>query len=264
MKLAATDVGVKLASRMVLSKVSVEIRPAEVTAVLGPNGAGKSTLLKVLAGLLDPLHGSVTIDDKPLDAIAPNERARAIGYLPQSRTVHWPLTVARTVSLGRAPYLAATATDKAGDRVGDKVADKVVIDEAMREMDVIAFRDRIVTELSGGELARVLMARVLAQQTPILLVDEPTAGLDPAHQIGLLDRLRTLAGNGRTVVIAMHDLSLAARYCQRIIMLKAGTVVGNGTPDDVLTERLLAETFGIRAKLVRLEGIPVVLPSGLC
>ena len=252
MMLSATGLAVKLGTRMVLSGVSLDIRPAEVTAVIGPNGAGKSTLLRALAGLLEPQLGTVTLDGRVLATCSAGERARSIGYLPQSRTIHWPLTVSRTVALGRTPHASGTAADDAA------------IDEAMREMDVIAFRDRVVTELSGGELARVLMARVLAQQTPILLVDEPTAGLDPAHQIGLLERLKTLARNGRTVVIAMHDLSLAARYCERIVMLKAGSIIGNGEPSAVLTESLLAETFGIHAKLTSIDGIAIVLAVGVC
>ncbi len=131
-------------------------------------------------------------------------------------------------------------------------------------MDVTLFRNRPVTELSGGELARVLMARVLAQETPVILADEPTAGLDPAHQLTLLDRLATLSASGRTVAVAMHDLTLAARYCQRIILIKDGRVLGDGAPTAVLTRPLLKSAFGIDARMEHIDGLPVVLTMGLC
>jgi iron complex transport system ATP-binding protein len=199
MIVAASGVSVRLGHRTVLTDLTLALRPGEVTAILGPNGAGKSTLLRALAGLLAPTAGVVTLDGAPLSTIDRAARARAIAYLPQSRTVHWPLTVARTVALGRAPHGGDTGS---------------AVERAMTAMDVAPFRDRPVTELSGGELARVLMARVLAQETPVVLADEPTAGLDPAHQLALLDRLAVEAAAGKTVAVAIHDLSLAARYCR--------------------------------------------------
>jgi iron complex transport system ATP-binding protein len=246
--LAAHDIHVALGRRPVITGITFAPRAGEVTAILGPNGAGKSTLLRSLAGLLQPARGAVTLNDRPLAEVDAPARARAIGYLPQSRIVHWPLSVARTVALGRMPHGGVASN---------------AVEQAMVEMDVAAFRDRPVTELSGGELARVLMARVLAQETPILLADEPTAGLDPAHQLTLLDRLAAHAGRGKTVVLALHDLSLAARYCQRIVLLEGGQIVGDGAPNEVLTGALLSRVFGIQARLVRVDGMPVVVPIGL-
>jgi iron complex transport system ATP-binding protein len=252
MILEAKELAVALGTRPVLTDVSLVLRPGELTAIIGPNGAGKSTLLRALAGLLAPLRGSVSLDGQALQRLDGQMRARAIGYLPQQRVVHWPLTVERTVALGRVPHGGAAALHEAA------------ITHALEQMDVAGFRDRPVTELSGGELARVLMARVLAQETAILLADEPTAGLDPAHQLSLLERLSILARGGKAVAVAMHDLSHAARFCQRIVLIKNGRVLGDGVPDAVLTPPLLADAFGIRARLAHIDGIPVVLPAGLC
>ena len=252
MMLAAVDLSVSLGHRTVLEAVSFVLRPGELTVVIGPNGAGKSTCLRALAGLLPATRGRVTLDDQELATIDGKALARAIGYLPQQRVVHWPLSVARTVLLGRVPHSAAAETDAAA------------VERAMTEMDIAQFRDRPVTELSGGELARVLMARVLAQETAVLLADEPTAGLDPAHQLALLDRLAARAASGRTVAVAMHDLSLAARYCRRILLLKDGRLLGDGTPAEVLTPALLRSAFGIEARIESIGGLPVVLPVALC
>ncbi len=252
MTLSTNDLCVRLGDRIAIDGVTVELRPGELTAIIGPNGAGKSTLLRAMAGLLAPTRGQVQLDGSPLDQWDRQLRARRIGYLPQQRIVHWPLTVARTVGLGRLPHGSTTE------------AGTIAIGRAMAEMDVAQFRDRPVTELSGGELARVLLARVLAQDTAILLADEPAAGLDPAHQLALLDRFAKLTQGGRTVAVAMHDLSLAARYCQRILLLKNGRVLADGTPDTVLTAPLLKTAFGIDARFAKIDGLPVVLPVALC
>lgn len=252
MTLNAAAISVSLGRRTVLSEVSFALGAGALTAIIGPNGAGKSTCLRALAGLLPVTRGTVTFDGEPVDRMAPATRARTIGYLPQQRGVHWPLTVARTVALGRVPH------------GGTAKADAAAIERAMDEMDIIRFRDRPVTELSGGELARVLMARLLAQETQVVLADEPTAGLDPAHQLALLDRMAALARTGRTVAVAMHDLTLAARYCQRVILLKDGHVLGDGAPSAVLTGSLLRAAFGIDARLAHIDGLPVVLTTGLC
>ena len=252
MKLAASDLCVALGNRVVITDVTVDLRAGELTAVLGPNGAGKSTLLRALAGLLPPARGGVTLEGKSVGDWDKSRLARHIGFLPQQRIVHWPLTVERTVGLGRMPYHDAATTGRSA------------VESAMTDMDVSQFRSRPVTDLSGGELARVLLARVLAQETAILLADEPAAGLDPAHQLALLDRFAKLAKSGRAVAIAMHDLSLAARYCQRIILLKNGRVLADGTPDTVLTAPLLRTAFGIDAAIAKIDGMPVVLPVSLC
>jgi iron complex transport system ATP-binding protein len=252
MSLRTIDLCVALGSRVVISDVTLELRAGELTAIIGPNGAGKSTLLRALAGLLQPARGQILLDDVSLNNVDRQKLAQRVGYLPQQRIVHWPLTVERTVALGRMPH--STSID----------ANARAVELAMVDMDVAQFRDRPVTDLSGGELARVLLARVLAQDTAILLADEPAAGLDPAHQLALLDRFAKLTRTGRTVAVAMHDLSLAARYCQRIVLLKDGRVLADGNPDVVLTVPLLKSAFGIEARIATIDGLPVVLPVGLC
>ena len=252
MTLRTTNLCVSLGSRVVISGVTLELRTGELTAIIGPNGAGKSTLLRALAGLLQPMQGQVLLDDVSLDKSNRQILARRVGYLPQQRIVHWPLTVERTVALGRMPHSASIE------------ANMRAVEGAMTDMDVAQFRNRPVTELSGGELARVLLARVLAQDTAILLADEPAAGLDPAHQLALLDQFAKLAKTGRTVAVAMHDLSLAARYCQRIILLKDGQVLADGNPGAVLTVPLLKSAFNIDARIATIDGLPIVLPVRLC
>jgi iron complex transport system ATP-binding protein len=248
MTLATDQLAIRLGCRPALTDVTLTLAPGELTAILGANGAGKSTLLRALAGLLHPSAGRVLLDGQPLTDVPAPARARRIGYLPQSRIVHWPLSVARTVALGRVPH-------------GDQ--DQGTITRAMAEMDVSRFADRAVTELSGGELARVLMARVLAQDTAVLLADEPTAGLDPAHQLALLDRLASLTRAGRTVAVALHDLTLAARYCDRILLLHEGRLIAQGTPSVVLTPANLRAAFSIDARLATVDGFAVVLPVRL-
>jgi iron complex transport system ATP-binding protein len=175
-----------------------------------------------------------------------------MSYLPQDRDVAWPLSVGNVVGLGRTPYLQPMR--------GLTADDLAKIEEAMREADVQSLRDRTLTELSGGERARVLIARALAQDTPILLADEPTAGLDPAHQISLMKVLSALAGRGRIVIVSLHELSLAARWCTRLILMDSGTIAADGVPEQVLTAGNLAKIYGVSAFLQRGENGLIVQP----
>ncbi len=253
MRLGADRVSVTLGTRPVLDGVSLSVSAGEMVAVIGPNGAGKSTLLRSLAGLITPNSGSVRVDGRSLAGLPRAQLARAIAYLPQDRTVHWPLTVDTIVGLGRIPY---------GSRPGALGArDKTAVQSAIAALDLVGLAERPATELSGGELARVLLARALAQEAEILLADEPTAGLDPAHQLALFDKLRAMTGEDKAVVIALHDLSHAARFCDRIVVLKQGRVLADGTPATVLTSELLASVYGIRARLVHIDGMPLVISS---
>ena len=244
--IAAHNLALALAGRAIIGGLDLDLRPGELVGVIGPNGAGKSTFLRGLAGLLPPTAGSVTLDGVALAAVPAGVRARALAYLPQDRTVHWPLTVERVVALGRLPY-------------GGSHLDAAV-GTAMADADVAHLRQRIVTTLSGGELARVLLARALAQTPRVLLADEPTAGLDPGHQLALFERLTTLSRSGVAVVVALHDLSLAVRYCTRILLLRDGHTLGLGAPLDVVTSANLAAAYGIEARVTAIEGVPVVVP----
>jgi iron complex transport system ATP-binding protein len=251
-KVEARGLRVVLGAREVVAGADMVAHAGEITAVIGPNGAGKTTLLRALAGLLPAAAGAATLGARALADWESGALARVLAYLPQERTVHWGLTARAVVGLGRLPHRAFAA--------GESAADRAAIIAALAAMDVTHLADRTVLELSGGERARVLVARTLAQDAAVLLADEPAAGLDPAHQLALFEHFTRLAGAGRTVVVAMHDLSLAARFCHSIVLMQAGRVVAAGAPAHVLTASHLAAVYNIEAHVRMLDGIPVVLP----
>jgi iron complex transport system ATP-binding protein len=244
---------VALGRRRVLTGVSLAAAPGEFVAVVGPNGSGKTTLLRAVAGLV-PFDGTITVAGKPLAAMALGERARTIAYLPQGNTFHWPLAVAEVVGLGRLPLTG-------GGGLAD--ADRAAVHAAMEKTETLVFAERPVTMLSGGERSRVAMARVLATGAPLILADEPTAALDLRHQIAVLDLLRRHADAGGAVVAVLHDLGLAARHADRVVILDAGRVVANAPPRAALTPERLAETFGVSADVTEAHGALWVTPWGL-
>jgi iron complex transport system ATP-binding protein len=252
MTLAATSVSVTANGRTLLDSISLQIGNGEVVAVAGPNGAGKSTLLRVLAGVGEgpeiARRGGVVLDGRPIEAMSPAERGRSIAYLPQERTVHWALAVERVVALGRLPHGGAGLD-----------ADNKAIEAALAAMDLAGLRGRSVARLSGGERARVLVGRALAQQARFVIADEPTAGLDPAHALDLFGHFRRIAADGRSVVVALHDLSLARRYCDRIVLLRDGLLEAQGLVGEVLSAETLARTYGIRAAVGEVASIPVIV-----
>ena len=252
MRLAADSLSLTLGAREVVHAVSLAAEGGRLVAVVGPNGAGKSTLLRGLAGLLPPTSGRVTLDGRDLKVWPRADLGRHIAYLPQDRTVHWPLAVRAVVALGRLPHRAFMAPESAKD--------EAAIAAAMTAADVAHLAARPVGELSGGERARVLMARALAQEPRLLIADEPTSALDPGHQLALFERLKALAAHGLGVVVALHDLSAAARYCGTVVLMKEGRILAAGPPEAVLTEAPLADAYGVRIATHRLEGVPVVLP----
>lgn len=225
-------------TRAVLDGASARLVAGNVTGIVGPNGAGKTTLFRVALGLLPLSGGTVSVLSNPLSQWSREGLARSIAYLAQGAEAHWPITARRLVALGRLPHR--------GPFAGESDADLAFVDEALARCDAGAFAERRIDELSAGESARVLLARALATAAPILLADEPAAHLDPAHQIRLMELLRDEASRGTAVGVTLHDLSLAARYCDEIIVLDGGRVVAQGAPEDALSDALLASVFGVR------------------
>lgn len=237
----------------ILDCVGVQFESGNVTAVLGPNGAGKSTLLGCMAGLLRPASGAVDLDGTPLAALAADERARRIGFLPQIPEISWPVDVATLVALGRIPYRHRAS----------EAENEAAVSRAMQATRTAQWSRRTVTTLSGGERARVLLARVLAGESDWILADEPFAGLDPAHQFEAADLLRSLAAQGRGVVLTIHDLALAARIADRVVILHRGRIVADGPPEAALTPPTLREVYGIEAQwLLRERGPPLIAIHG--
>jgi iron complex transport system ATP-binding protein len=253
MTLAAENISVTLGGKAVLSDVSAVFQPGRITALLGPNGAGKSTLLACLAGLRWPQSGQATLDGIVVGKLSSRERARTIGLLPQEAEVHWNVDVATLIGLGRYPHRSGW---------GQGPEDRAAIDRAMAATDTAAFKDRTVSELSGGERARVLLARVLAGEPRWLLADEPLASLDPAHQLEVVAALRNVADAGAGVVMVLHDLSLAARLADDVLLLSSGHTVAFGPRERVLTEPLLAEAYGVAVEIgYTAGGLPFLVTS---
>ncbi len=229
---------VRYGEKTVVDDVSLHMIPGEMVGLIGPNGAGKTSLLRALLGLAD-ITGSITIGDRDLADLAIKERARLFAYLAQGGTVHWPLSVESLVALGRLPH--RTPWQQLSD------GDSLHIEVAMKATGIEAFRDRIVTHLSGGERARVLLARALAAKAPYLLADEPAAALDPHYQLDMMALLKAHVTDTTGAVVVMHDLNLAQQFCDRLLVINDGKLVADGPPSDVLTDVLLADVFSIQA-----------------
>jgi iron complex transport system ATP-binding protein len=233
---------VRLGRATVLNDVSLAVEPGSWHAIVGPNGAGKSTLLRAVAGLV-PHQGQVLLDGVDIDRISPRRRAMEIGYAPQTPVMPEAVTVRQYVMLGRTPYrslLAAPAVD-----------DHSIVDIAIERLDLGALAGRSLRTLSGGERQRAVLARALAQQSRLLLLDEPTSSLDLGHAQQLLDLVDQLRlEEGLTVLSTLHDLALAGQYPQRLTLLAAGQIVATGTPVQVLTAQALAVHYGARAEVI--------------
>ncbi|WP_310596116.1 ABC transporter ATP-binding protein [Sphingomonas sp.] len=252
MDMIVRNLTLRLGGLTVLSEIDTAFRPGRVTAILGPNGAGKSSLLKTLAGLVPPDAGTITLGDRPLADWPAQARARAIGYLPQSGAVHWNLRARDLVALGRLPDRRRFA--------GPSPADEAAITAALAATETLVLADRRVGDLSGGERARVLLARVLAGDPRWLLADEPLASLDPAHQIDLLERLRGMAVEGRGVAVVLHDIAQAARVADDVLLLRDGRLVAAGQAAAVLTPDTIAAVFDVTVAC--LPGACIMVPIG--
>ena len=249
----ARGVTVELGGRIVVDGVDVSVADGEWLALIGPNGAGKTTLLRALARLV-PFAGEVILDGRAAGDISRSELAQLVAVVPQEPyTPPW-MTVAEYVLLGRTPHLGPLAREGARDRAAAALA--------LARLDLLPFADRRLGTLSGGEKQRVVVARALAQEARIVLLDEPTAALDIGHQqhaLDLLDGLR--AESALTLVAAMHDLTLAAQYADRMLLLDAGRVVADGPPAEVITEALIASHYGASTKVLRVGGTIAVVPT---
>lgn len=221
----------------VVRGVSASASKGQVIGLIGPNGGGKSTLLKTLAGLHTPSAGRVEIDGKDVSALPARTRAKSIAYLAQDRETAWAMSARDVVALGRAPYRGALGRISAEG--------EAAITRALQKTDSTGLAVRAASTLSGGELARVLLARALAVEAPVLIADEPASNLDPAYALKMMHILRAEAGQGRTVIVALHDLALASQFCDRIWLMHHGELLAQGSPDTVLTADTLRQSFGI-------------------
>jgi len=248
------EVVVEYAPVRALDGLTLAVERGEWVAILGPNGAGKSTLLRVATGVVRPRSGAVFLGERSVARMTPREIARTAAVVPQEVWMPFPYTALEIVLMGRAPHLGWLGLEGEADYARGLAA--------LARTDAAHLADRPLDTLSGGERQRVLLARAIAQEAPLLLLDEPTTHLDIAHQIHFLDLLRELHREGRTIVTILHDLNLAALYAPRLVLLAGGRLLADGSANEVLTESRLAQAFGARVCLARhpAVGCPVVLP----
>ncbi|HYA75182.1 MAG TPA: ABC transporter ATP-binding protein [Roseiarcus sp.] len=251
MRIVATKATVRFGEQSALEGVDCAVGSGEMVALIGPNGAGKTTLMRVLADLQPLQAGEARYDGRRASELGRGELAKRVAFLAQGGTAYWPLRVDHLVGLGRLPHRRAFAAPSA--------ADHAAIEAALAAADVAHLRARSLGALSGGERARALLARALAVEAEILLADEPVAALDPLHQLRTMELLRSVASRGAGVVVVLHDLTLAVRFCDRLIVLAGGRVVADGPPS-VLTEAVIAAAYGVDALRGEYRGEPFIVP----
>lgn len=255
--LSAQDLTLKYDQRCVVEGLTAEIQEGKVTMIVGANACGKSTLLRGLSRLLKPAAGVVTLDGKDIHSRPARELARTLGLLPQHPTAPDGITVRDLVGRGRYPHQGFFRSWSPGD--------DFAVQRALETTETLELADRNVDELSGGQRQRVWIAMALAQETDVLLLDEPTTYLDLAHQVEVLDLVTDLnRTRGTTVAIVLHDLNLAARYADQVIAMKAGDIVALGTPKEVVTEKLVLDVFGLESRVIPdpVSGTPLIIPIG--
>jgi len=240
--------------RFRLDGVSLAVDHGEVVGLLGPNGSGKSTLVKLVARLLLPASGEILLDGRPIRDIRRSDYARRVAYLPQDIRPAFAFTAMETVLMGRSPYMGALGFEGQSDHD--------IALAALRRVDAVHFAGVLLDQLSGGERQRVHLARALAQEAPLLVLDEPTSFLDLRHQYGLYGLLRRLAREeGRAALCVSHDVNVAAAYCDRLVFLRGGAVAVQGTPPQIVTSETIERVYGVAAQVVtRADGRPMVLP----
>jgi iron complex transport system ATP-binding protein len=240
MTLELRDAGLKVDERWLVRGASLSLRRGHLTALVGPNGSGKTTLLRLLGGLWQPTEGGALLDGLGLQTIRRREIARRVAFTPQDTHLSFAFTVRDVVAMGRHPHLGRFERESERDRRA--------VEAAIGRADVAHLTDRLITELSGGERQRVLIARSLATEADTILLDEPTANLDIAHALDVLDLCRKLVGEGKAVALAIHDLNLAARYATEIVLVNEGAVITAGAPGEVLSDSAIREVFGVQTE----------------
>jgi iron complex transport system ATP-binding protein len=243
MKFEASGISLCYTDCPVLDNIDFSIGKGELVGLIGPNGAGKTTLLKILAGLQQADSGTVKLDDKPLHQIDRKQLARTLAYLEQGAVAHWPLTVRRVIELGRFPHLNPWQSLSEQDQQ--------IVAQAMEMADVDLLKGRTVTTLSGGERLRVMLGRIFATQPEIIIADEPIAALDPYHQLHTMELLKEHCQRGGSAVVVLHDLNMAARFCDRLVLLNLGHIVQDSSPEEMLTSENLTSVYGISVECIR-------------
>ncbi|MCP4389386.1 MAG: ATP-binding cassette domain-containing protein [Gammaproteobacteria bacterium] len=225
----------------ILNGVDFRVEAGELVGLIGPNGAGKSSLLRLLTGIESPDRGEIQLNDQALADISPQQRARILGYLVQGAQAYWPFSVEKVVGLGRIPYQKWWRQEN--------IEDQAKIEQALQITETMAYRNRIVTTLSGGEQTLVMLARIFATENQLILADEPVAALDPYHQLHVMEILRQHASGERAAIVVLHDLSLAARFCDRLYLLSHGKLESSGGVTEVLTTDNIARVYGVDSQI---------------
>ena len=254
--LQGTGLSFKIDDIPILKGVDIEVNNGELVGLIGPNGAGKSTLLRLLTNVEKASAGGIVFDGKNIEKISPEQRARRIGYLVQGAKAYWPFSVEKVVGLGRIPYQKWWR--------GASGEDDAKVMQAMQVTETLAYRNRIVNTLSGGEHTLVMLARIFATDPQLIFADEPVAALDPYHQLHVMEILRNHARDTRAAVVVLHDLSLAARFCDRLYLLNHGELHCSGTPNEIMSSENIAAVYGVKTRIARnKDGVSVTPVSRL-